>query len=53
MDCPECEKKQKRIAELERMNRSMAESYDALRLPKDALNADRVDFVDETLGDAA
>lgn len=38
-DCTECDKKQKRIEELERMIQNMADSYDAAR------NADAVDFV--------
>jgi hypothetical protein len=42
MDCEECEKKDKRIAELERMVQNMAESYDAAR------NAEVIDFFAET-----
>lgn len=41
MNCPDCEKKQKRIEELELMLKNMAESYDAVE------NADRVDFFQE------
>jgi hypothetical protein len=42
MDCEECEKKDKRIAELERMVQNMAESYDAAR------NSEVIDFFAET-----
>ena len=41
MTCQDCEKKDKRIEELERMVQSMAESYDAVQ------NAAAIDFFQE------
>lgn len=47
MDCPECEKKDKRIKELEQLNSNMAESFDNLFLLDDVRGADQIDFVQE------
>lgn len=47
MTCPECDKKEKRIKELELMVERMSVSYDSLR-PAEK-NAEQVDFVKEGL----